>query len=436
MGVRKRAWISVAGASAMAAVALAAGGDLDATFGTDGIAQFGPGGNWVADCEVQSDGRIVYGGPEGSTSNRWRIERRLSDGSADTSWGSGGSVSIQTGGALTDLALDTSGRILAVGRSSVTTTSKGKTTTSLVATVKRLSSSGAVEFTTDVAVPGSGSALAKAVALDSSGRILVAGEASFTSGKGNKAVTQTAVFVARLTSAGALDTSFGSSGITVNDVTAGDDRVYAGAMALQSDGKIVVGGGHTQIVNGVGHSVWDVTRYNANGGVDSAFGTLHGPGATDVNLAGLTVDVYDRIVAVGARWYATNVSDMLAVRWGADGAIDTSFGSDGAAVVHNSDRSMGGYPSMDSSGRIVFLGGVAPNAPTSFELALVTVRLTSDGALDEAYGSGGVTEPLVLGRTVDPRALALGPGGKIVVAGDAYDSSSVHTWFLARYDAD
>ena len=345
-------------------------------------------------------------------------------------------MSLRTGGVLGDLALDASGRVLAAGRSSVTSTGKGKTTTSLLATVKRLSSSGGVEFTTEIAVPGAGASVAKAVATDGIGRIVVAGEAAFTSGKGNNAVTQTAVFVARLTAAGALDTSFGSGGITVNDVTSGDDRVYAGAMALQSGGKIVVGGGHTQIVNGVGHLVWDVTRYGAAGGGDTSFGTLHGPGATDANLAGLTVDAYDRIVAVGTRWLATNVSDMLAVRWGADGALDTTFGSGGAAVVHHSDRSMGGYPSVDAFGRIVFLGGVSPNAPTSFELALVTVRLTSDGVLDAAYGSGGVTEPLVLGRTVDPRALALGPDGKVVVAGDAYDASSVHTWFLARYDAD
>jgi uncharacterized delta-60 repeat protein len=429
--------MGVAGAAAAATAALAAGGDLDGSFGTGGVVQYAATGNWLADCAVQADGKVIVASLDGSgSSQRWRIDRRLATGALDTTYGSGGSATLLSGATPSDVTLDASGRAVASGKSTVSTTSKGKATSSVLATVARLSAGGSVEFTTTLAVPGASASVARAVAVDGSGRIVVAGEATITTGRGSSANTQSEIFVARLTSLGALDTSFGSSGFTVNDLTSGDDRVYAGALGLQSDGKIVLGGGHTIVVGNVAYQTWDVTRYGANGGIDASFGAVHGPSATDADLAGLAIDANDCIVAVGARYSAVNASDMLAVRFTANGLLDAGFGSGGAALVHDTLRSQAGNPSIDVSGRITFLGYDSPNAPTSGERSLVTVRLDATGALDSAYGAGGVTSPLVLGKTVDPRGLALTADDKVVVAGDAYDASNAHTWFVARYLGD
>lgn len=76
------------------------------------------------------------------------------------------------------------------------------------------------------------SAIANAVALDPSGRIVLAGSA-FIGGKER-------VALARYAANGVLDTSFGQKGITVARFVG--DRDVAYALALQPDGKIVISG--------------------------------------------------------------------------------------------------------------------------------------------------------------------------------------------------
>jgi uncharacterized delta-60 repeat protein len=431
---------TVASVLGMAGVVLAAGGDLDSTFGTGGVVQYAASGNWIADCAVQADGKIIVASPDGTGSGGqpldWRIDRRLSTGALDTTWGTGGVVTLLSGGDPKDVTIDASGRVVAGGRSTVTTTGKGgKTTSTAMATVARLTSSGAVDFTTNLSVSGASAATAMSVAVDGTGRIVVAGTATYdVKGKGGTTI-QNGVFVARLTSSGALDASFGSNGITASGPQTGNVTIYPGALALQSDGKIVVGGGHDVVESNVGYHVWDITRYAANGAVDTAFGVVHGPGAHDINLAGLTVDASDRIVAAGARFVSLSASDMMAARYTADGAVDASFGDGGAVVIHDTANSHAGYPSIDASGRITLLAYLLPTtSPVSYEL--VTVRMDATGALDESYGSGGITAPFVLGAYVEPRGMALTSDDKVVAVGDAYDASNVHTWFVARFLGD
>src|SRR2546421_11430591 len=105
--------------------------------------------------------------------------------------------------------------------------------------------------------PAQDSAL-EGVALQPDGKIVVAGNASDAGG-------QNAVLAARLNPNGSLDSGFGSGGkiLTQSGAT-------ISAMALASDGKVVVGGNHRDLS---GHVAFFVARLNSNGSLDSSFGS-------------------------------------------------------------------------------------------------------------------------------------------------------------------
>src|SRR5437764_794886 len=73
--------------------------------------------------------------------------------------------------------------------------------------------------------------------------------------------------IARYNTNGGLDTSFGTNGIVTQDF--GHDQWIEGAVAIQSDGKIVVGGTY---VGGSAPFYWTIGRYNSDGSLDTSFG--------------------------------------------------------------------------------------------------------------------------------------------------------------------
>jgi len=98
---------------------------------------------------------------------------------------------------------------------------------------------------------------ASAIAVQSDGKILVAGHSHNNSNYDFALV--------RFNSDGTLDNSFGSAGVVTTAIGTGDDK--ARAIALQSDGKIVVAGySYTGSIDAIA-----VARYNSNGSLDNTF---------------------------------------------------------------------------------------------------------------------------------------------------------------------
>jgi hypothetical protein len=139
--VGKRSAARFAGAFALvastAAVVWAAAGDLDTTFDWDGVVTLTPAfgtNDSVTDCVVESDGQVVVVGGETAT-RRWKIGRWNADGTLDTTFGSGGTLTLfgpyvdgQANIRPTDATLDGSGRAVVVGSSLVPIVSKRGTT--------------------------------------------------------------------------------------------------------------------------------------------------------------------------------------------------------------------------------------------------------------------------------------------------------------------
>src|SRR5262249_26553720 len=136
-----------------------------------------------------------------------------------------------------------------------------------------------------------------ALRIQQDGKIVVAG-LTIPNGIANFAL-------ARYTTTGTLDTTFGTGGQVVTDFAA-DDRAFA--VALQTDGKIVAAG-----VTGPNFAL---ARYNTNGTLDGTFGAggkviTDLAGLSDIAL-GVAVRADGKIVAVGRAFVSARPAFALA----------------------------------------------------------------------------------------------------------------------------
>jgi uncharacterized delta-60 repeat protein len=168
-----------------------------------------------------------------------------------------------------------------------------------------------------VTTPNTGTAVATAIQSD--GKILVAGSSSLSGG---------ALRLARYNTNGSLDSTFGSGGIVSNT----DGPAFG--MALQSDGKIVVGAVGTE-------ANLNVLRFNPNGSLDATFGTDGIASFQQFGLffsptaGGVVVQANGNIVVAATP--ASGGSVLL--RLLTNGQLDSSFGTGGAAgLLFNPQR--------------------------------------------------------------------------------------------------
>jgi uncharacterized delta-60 repeat protein len=250
---------------------------------------------------------------------------------------------------------------------------------------------------------GSHAVFAQALALQRDGKIVVAG----WSWEGNGPV----VVLARYTATGSLDPSFGSNGTTT---TASGTHVWAYALALQPDGKIVVAG------PAFGPSAFALARYRADGTLDPSFG---GDGQVTLALGessgayGLAIQPDGKIVVVGSVTSGATYGFDLA-RLNSNGTLDAGFGTNGVTTTTIGTGAAAYAVALQPDGKIVAAGSSSPATGLS---RITVARYDANGSLDGSFGSGGtVTTPAVGPYDARANALALQPDGKIVAAG--YDS--------------
>lgn len=206
-------------------------GALDPSFGTDGVATgVGPGFNAI---KLQADGKIVG---VGGFSGPFMIARLNGNGSFDDTFDADGIVvtdAIGVNGAPTGVAVRSDGKIVVGGYGSVTGSSDPYREIILL----RFGSNGALDSSF-----GNAGIVATDIAptddeiydlvLDPQERIIVAGQAEDYVPPNS----DVSVLIARYTADGNLDTTFGTNGVVVGDGST------AWALAIQTDGKIVIGG--------------------------------------------------------------------------------------------------------------------------------------------------------------------------------------------------
>jgi uncharacterized delta-60 repeat protein len=270
---------------------------------------------------------------------------------------------------------------------------------------------------------GPGDDQAEAIALQSDGKIVVAGNTQLLSGGPRDFA------IVRFNVDGTLDTTFGGGdGIVTTSIQSGDDLAYD--MLIQTDGKIVAAGSSA----GTGTSDFALARYRTDGRLDPTFdadGKVLTPiGPQDDVAYGLALQTDGRIVASGGT--SDGSDDFAVARYNPSGSLDATFSGDGKVTTSISSSDDAAYDvAVQLDGKIV-AGGFTTISAEDFAL----VRYNSDGTLDPAFGGDGIVSNDFFGFNHDViRAIAIQSDGKILAAG-----SSSHipgeAFAVARYSTD
>lgn len=219
----------------------------------------------------------------------------------------------------------------------------------------------------------------------------------------------------RLTTTGAFDTTFGTNGV-VQTLFPDSPQSWGTCIAVQPDGKIVMGGfaqtGSTSPFE------FAVARYMPNGTLDTTFGT-NGKVVTDIvptdsdQITDMSLQPDGKIVVIGVGGSNT-VGMMTVVRYLPNGALDTSFADNGIVSFSNS-YSYSPSVALQTDGKLVFGGG--GNG------VFAIYRYNSNGTADTTFGNNGFVD----GNGERVIKVFIQPDHKIVAGGNGgiFETNSV-----------
>jgi uncharacterized delta-60 repeat protein len=335
-------------------------GTLDTTFNpgtgtSDGIQAL----------RLQSDGRVLVGGTftQINGTARSRIARLNSDGTLDTTFAP--VVGNRDSGiGVSAIQIQADGRVLFGG---FFTQVDGTARTGLA----RQNADGTPDA--PFAPQVRGVPAVNAIAPQPDGRTVIAGRFSSVGGVSRNSV-------ARLNADGSLDATF-SLGNGVNG--------NVSALAIQSDGRIVIAGFFTRVNGAVRNQV---ARLNADGSLDTTFDPGVGPSST---VSAVAVQPDGKIIIAGAFTFVSGISRNRVARLNADGTVDTSFVSPVPSFLSNASALV-----LQPDGKVI-VGG-----------STYLLRANSDGTLDGMFSVNLSGNPVA--------SLALQPDGKVLVGGTAF----------------
>jgi uncharacterized delta-60 repeat protein len=375
---------------------------------------------------VQPDGKIVAVGfstPATGPGSDFALVRYESTGRIDRRFGDNGRVLTDfTGTGSTDqafaVAIDSIGRIVVAGSSS---------NVGVDFAVARYNPDG----TPDNTFNATGKVLtnfgrddtATAVAIDSNDKIVVAGSSN-AGGTYDFAVV-------RYNVDGTLDTTFNGTGRVLTDVgiASGD---FGTAAVIQADGKIVVGG--LSDASGIPYD-FSLVRYNPNGTLDLTFNTtgkvltdFTGSGSYDT-LQALAIQSDGKIVATGDS-FANGRSNFAMARYTTTGILDGAFNATGKVLTSFASGNASAQDVViQSDGKIVAAGSFDDGNREGPDFALA--RYNTDGTSDDTFNSTGKVVTNIGGFDV-AYGVDIQPDGKIVAAGFS-DVNGTSDFALLRY---
>jgi len=246
---------------------------------------------------------------------------------------------------------------------------------------------------------------------------------------------------------GDLDPTFGAGGKVTTDFFRAKDAALS--LALQPDGKLVVGGVAT---NSATENDFALARYNPDGSLDASFGTS-GVVTTDffgtiqrelgASLTDLALKVLlqpdGKIVLSGWAFETATGFHFALARYNADGSLDATFGTDGKVVSNFPGKFEGALSAaLQPDGKIVLVGtnGTPVGLGLASDIDFGVARYNGDGSLDMAFGVSGFVRTDFLGNIDEARSVVIQADGKIVVAGFATSLVTDLDFALARYLGD
>src|SRR5262245_29440265 len=357
--------------SLLPGIATAAPGDLDPSFDGNGLlsSKFGNSEAGALTVFQQADGKLVLAG-WGSDRNGFMVVRVAADGTPDSSFSSDGVAS--------------------------------------------------VAFSEFSAMPLAG-------LQQKDGKLVLAGRCDCAIERGED------IALARFNSDGTLDASFGNGGKVSLDI--GGSHDLARGVIQQPDGKLVIAGGSVtgQRYRGV------FARFNVNGALDTSFGTggmtfvdFGGNSGFGFVFDDVAQELDGKLVAVGGVNDEPDQYDVGIARVSASGALDSSFDGDGVLRVDvNGNIDQAFAVAIQTDEAIVVAGSTVASAAESSSRALL-LRVKGDGSLDNRFGAGGKAV-VDLGNDAYLSAIVAQADGRLVATGSrSRDVSGPNMMLAAR----
>ena len=230
---------------------------------------------------------------------------------------------------------------------------------------------------------------------------------------------------------GSPDPTFGTGGTVRYNIQNGGGN----AVAVQADGKVIVGGTKG---SSAGLDQFVLVRFNVNGTLDIGFGTngevrtqIFATNPLHASVKDLIIQPDGKIIAVGNSSRGSFIpptsyaNEVAVVRYNPNGSLDTSFDSDGIAttLIFGADG-IGWDGELQADGKIVVVDN-----------KFSVIRFTANGSLDPTFGVGGIVQTNFGSGSSRAEDLKIQPDGKIVVAG--YDNPPNQVFVaMARYNVD
>ena len=316
--------------------------------------------------------------------------------------------------------------------------SDGKIVVAGIPLLTRYNSDGSLDttFGNNGIVTNSGIYSGEDVVIQPDGKILVAGDP-------NARRLNSDFWVTRLNSNGSLDTSFGTNGIASHSLNLssnfGPGDVHS--IALGPNGKIVVAG-EIETSGGNTWSWYQIVRYNSDGSPDGVDVDVNGNGN---DSAALVIQSDGKILRAGNS-YDGNAPGyrMVFRRLNPDFSYDSTFGGNGTLETDFGNVGFYDYSiALQADGKIVAVGQLGCiqycQVPPGYKFALA--RFNTNGSLDTTFGTNGVVtnnfslmEDFTNPGTLQLKNILVQPDGKLIVGLDTFDGSHYH-FFLARFNS-
>lgn len=412
----------------------AAPGDLDPTFGTGGkVITVLPDDNRAQKMAIQPDGKIVVQGRGllgGNLSTNF-LTRYNSNGTLDTGFGTDGTVIISYATTFEDFQHGLA--ILSDGKILVSGDVYKPLANESDFAVFRFNSNGSrdTSFGTD------GVAVAQVSRRDDYGytmQVQPDGKIVVV-GFVRKADPLTSdVGVARFNADGTIDTAFGTNGKLIIAIPTNTNFALAYHFDILPDGKLLLIG-RTTNQNNASRKVF-LSRINADGTLDTSFGTsgvlLPEFNQLDNFVYQFALQPDGKIVFPTSNSSGGVTQSSTVVRLNPNGTLDTSFGTNGTVVIPTSEGRFGYSVLIQPNGKILAALQTSGAAPIRFAI----IRLNADGSRDTSFGSNGIVTTLLASFTNSVSDLKLQPDGKLIACGNVKNSATEESDIgLARYSS-
>lgn len=405
-------------------------GTLDATWATSSplgagivMTPIGNGDDTASAVAVQPDGKVLVAGAcSNGTNADFCVVRYRADGTLDTTWNGSGTVITPIGSDIDvarAIALQPDGKVLVAGICVVGTAPQF--------CALRYNGNGALDSGWNgtgkvITSIGGNDDRALAMALQPDGRVLLAGQCSNGT---------TYDFCAlRYNASGTLDSSWNGNGKVITPI--GTSDVQSGALVVQSDGKVLRAG--VCVVGVTSNPVFCALRYNTNGSLDSSWnGTgkvITSIGGSDDEATAIAVQPDGKVLLAGFCFAAAS-NNFCAARYNTNGTLDSSWNGTGKVIAPtiggNDDKAQAVV--LQPDGKALLAGACLSGANNNY----CALRFNANGTLDLSWNGTGKVMTAIGNSYSLATAVTLQPDGKALLSGRCNNGSN-YDFCTLRYD--